>query len=248
MKLTTFILLFFIVQFSIAQTDSTAYYTEDTIIPQEEFPHYLGINISPLITSVVGGSSKDMKLSATYKYNLGEKNLRTSVNYITQANPLPFDYYKVTNTNDTSYDARFYASEYRTFDIRLGFEELKGYRFSRLHIGADLIFGYGEYNKSYYSRSYQVDSSGTYHLNEDIPVFNEGYSRGSYFDIGLDISFGFDWFMSEQFLFTFQLTPQFNYFILTNSDEDDSINQLAKPTNFPEFKVGLFDVYLTYKF
>jgi hypothetical protein len=230
-----------------AEVDSTKYY-EDTVIPQEEFPHYIGINITPLVTSIVGNSSKDVKLSAMYKYNLGEKNLRTSINYLTLANELPFDYYRVNNTTDTSYDARFFANKYKTFDVRFGFEELKGYRFSRLHIGADIIFGYGEYEQEYFSRNYQMDSSQFYSLNSDIPVFDEGFTRSTYFDIGLDISFGFDWFLSEHFLFTFQLTPQFNYFILTNSEVNDPLDQLADPKNFPEFKIGLFDAYLTYKF
>jgi hypothetical protein len=248
MRLIAFTLLLLLAQLTVAQADTTSYYGEDTIIPQEEFPHYIGINITPLVSSIIGGNNKDIKLSATYKYNLGEKNLRTSLNYVTQSNPVPFDYYQVSNTSDTSYDARFFGSNYRTFDIRFGFEELKGYRFSRLHIGADLILGYGEYNQSYYSRNYQLDSSGTYELNSDIPVFDEGFTNGSYFDVGIDVSFGFDWFMSEHFLFTFQLTPQFNYFILTDSKIEDSNNRLTSPANFPEFKIGLFDVYMTYKF
>jgi hypothetical protein len=247
LKFALIILFFSLTCSLLAQVDSTKYY-EDTVIPQEEFPHYVGLNITPLVTSIVGGDSKDIKISAMYKYNLGEKNLRTSVNYLTLSNELPFDYYRVENTTDTSYDARFFSSRYKTYDIRFGFEELKGYRFSRLHIGADLILGYGEYKQSYFSRTYHVDSSGTYSLNSDIPVFGEGSVTGNYFDIGLDISFGFDWFMSEHFLFTFQLTPQFNYFILMDSEINDPLDQFADPTNFPEFKIGLFDVYLTYKF
>ena len=247
MKFLAFIPLLLISNLIFGQSDSTQYY-DDTIIPQEEYPHYVGVNITPLITSIVGNDSKDIKLSAFYKYNLGEKNLRTSFNYLTLSNEVPFDYYKVENTTDTSYNARFFSNRYKSFDVRFGFEELRGYRFSRLHIGADLILGYAEYNHKYYSRNYQIDSSGTYSLNSDIPVFGEGSTTGNYFDIGLDISFGFDWFMSEQFLFTFQLTPQFNYLILIDSQINDPLNQLSEPANFPEFKIGLFDVYLTYKF
>lgn len=247
MKLVLVIPLILLAQLSIAQADSTKYYGDDTIIPQEEFPHYIGVNFTPLMTSIIGGNNKDIKLAATYKYNLGEKNLRTSVNFITQSSPQPFDYYKVNNTTDTSYDARFFSSDYRTFDIRFGFEELKGYRSSRLHIGADLILGYGEYSRDYYSRNYQLDSSKNYTLNNDIPVFDEGFAKGGYVDIGLDISFGFDWFMSEHVLFTFQLTPQFNYFILTDSNVNDPLDNLPAPINFPEFKIGLFDVFLIYK-
>ena len=233
---------------SFAQIDSTAYYTNDTIIPQEEFPHYLGLNITPLVTSIVGNDSKDIKLSAIYKYNLGEKNLRVSINNVTQSNILPFNYFKIVNSTDTSYDARFFNNSYKTFDIRFGFEELKGYRFSRLHVGADVIIGYGEYNQSYFSRNYLKDSSNTYRLNGDIPTFDIGRTEGKYLDLGLDVSFGFDWFMSDHFLFTFQLTPQFNYFILTSSILEDPLEELPEPKNFPEFKIGLFDVYLVYKF
>ena len=231
-----------------AQADTTAYYSDDTIIPQEEFPHYLGINATPMITSIVGNDDKDIKISAIYKYNKGDKNFRTSVNYITQSHYLPYDSYNVASSTDTSYNARFFSSNYKTFDVRLGIEELRGYRFSRLHIGADLILGYGEYNSSHFSKTFQLDSAGNYYLDSNIEAFDKGNTHGQYFDIGIDISFGFDWFMSDHFLFTFQLTPQLNYFILNNGYKNDPVDVLESPKNFPEFKIGFFDVYLVYKF
>jgi hypothetical protein len=242
------ILLIIVSLNTFSQTDSTDYFGEDSIIPVEEFPNYVGFNISPLVGSIISQNDRNVKLTASYKRNFGDKNLRTSFNYITKSHYLPFDNYKIVNTTDSSYDVRFFTTNHRTFDIRLGFEELRGYRFSRLHVGADLIVGYGEYDFGYFSRNYQVDSSGTYRYNSDLDVFDAGLNEGKYLDLGLDISFGFDWFMSDQFLFTFQLTPQLNYYILTNSKINDPLDQLEKPKNIPEFNIGFFDVYLYYKF
>lgn len=248
MRGTAIILGFLFIHWGFAQTDSLSYIQEDSIIPVEEFPNYFGINVTPMITTIVGNNNKDIKLAAVYKRNFGDKNLRVSLNYITVSNPLPYDSYKIASTTDSSYDARYFSNQYKTFDARFGFEELRGNRFSRLHVGADLIIGYGKYNHQYYSKTHYLDSASNFTIDKTLPAFDEGSSQGEYIDLGVDISFGFDWFMSDQFLFTFQITPQFNYFILNSKSINDPLSQLPAPNNFADFKIGFFDVFLIHKF
>ena len=42
-------------------------------------------------------------------------------------------------TTDTSIFYRYFNSDYEYYDFRLGFEELRSYSTSRVHIGVDLI-------------------------------------------------------------------------------------------------------------
>lgn len=62
------------------QNDSTDYAINDSLY-FEENPNYLGINVSPLVTSIVGDYDKDVKFTMIYKRNIGYKNLRFSLNH-----------------------------------------------------------------------------------------------------------------------------------------------------------------------
>lgn len=230
------------------QTDSADYAINDSLY-FEENPNYLGINISPLVTSIVGDYDKDVKFCMVYKRNIGYKNLRFSLNHHRTVNQLPYNTYEVINTTDSSYDATFYSSDYKSVDVRFGFEELKGYRHARLHIGADLILGYATYSEKYFTKTLYQDSSGHYKVSGTNNInINDGNANGQYFNLGVDVSLGFDWFLSDDFLFTFQITPQFNYNILTSGKRDDDNNILGDPKDFADFKLTYFDVFLVYKF
>lgn len=230
-----------------SQQDSTDYAVTDSMY-FEERPNYIGFNISPLISGIVGDYNKDVKFTAVYKRNIGYKNLRFSFNHHRTVNRYPYDSYDVVNTTDTSYDARFFSSNYRSLDLRFGIEELKGYRHARLHIGADVIVGYASYREDYFTETLVLDSGGNYRLPEESITGPTGYGDGDYINLGVDVSFGFDWFLSQDFLFTFQMTPQFNYNILLDGIKEDDLNVLGVPRNFADFKLTYFDVMLIYKF
>ena len=58
-----------------------------------------------------------------------------------------------------------------------------------------------------------------------------------------------DIFLSESFLLTIQLTPQFNYYIYSKDKLiDDPLNEYVQFGNFADFKLGYLDVQLIYKF
>jgi hypothetical protein len=230
-----------------AQSDSTEYAIEDSLY-YEDRPNYVGFNISPLIAGIVGDYNKDVKFTMVYKRNIGYKNLRMSLNHHRTVNRFPYNSYEVISTTDTSYDARFYANDYKSYDLRFGVEELKGYRHARLHIGADVIVGYATYGENYFTETLVLDSAGNYLIDEDIETGATGYADGSYLNLGVDVSFGFDWFLSDDFLFTFQMTPQFNYNIKLDGVKEDDLNVLGEPRNFADFKLTYFDVMLIYKF
>ena len=80
-------------------------------------------------------------------------------------------------------------------------------------------------------------------------MLSNGQRISNYFVSGLDVSFGMDVFLSESFLVTFQLTPQFNYYIF-RSDEliDDPLEEYIQHGSYADFKLGYFDIQLIYKF
>ena len=202
-----------------ANSDSLDYAIDSNYL--EDKRNYVGANISPFFTSVIGASNKDIKISFLYKRNLGTKNLRSSFNVITQVNQFPYQSSQIIGVSDSSYTSRNYRNAYKTYDLRIGFEELKGYQFSRLHIGADFLVGLARYNNSYNETTLVLDSTMNF-----VPLSgvanNEGMMDIQYLTLGLDVSFGFDWFLSDDFLFTFQLTPQFNYFLPTSFNKTDT--------------------------
>lgn len=242
-----FALLLIAVNFGIAQADTSDYAIDDTLY-FEDRPNYLGFNISPLIAGIVGDYNKDVKFTAVYKRNIGFKNLRFSLNHHRTVNQYPYESYDVISTTDTSYDARFYGNNYRSYDVRFGLEELKGYRHARLHIGADIIAGYATYQEFYFTETLVKDSLGRYRVPTEHIGGPSGSSSGDYLNLGVDVSIGFDWFLSDEFLFTFQMTPQFNYNILLNGTLSDDNDILGAPSNFADFNLAYFDVMLIYKF
>lgn len=230
-----------------AQSDSTQYAIDDSLY-FEDRPNYIGFNLSPLVSGIVGGYNKDVKFSVIYKRNFGFKNLRFSLNHHRTVNRYPYNSYDVISTTDTSYDARFFAHNYQSYDLRIGIEELRGYRHARLHIGADIIIGYADNEEEYFTETMVQDSSGNYKIPSAHVPGPSGSKHGNYLNIGVDVSFGFDWFLSDDFLFTFQMTPQFNYNILMEGTTQDDLNVLTAPKNFADFKLTYFDVILIYKF
>lgn len=234
-------------KFAKAQVDSAQYEIDDSTY-FEDRPNYIGFNLSPLVTGIVGDYNKDVKFTLIYKRNIGYKNLRFSLNHLRTVHPYPYNSYKVISTTDTSYYARFNTHDYQSIDVRMGIEELRGYRHARLHIGADVILGYASYGESYYDKNVVMDSAGVYRIEDTDFNTPTGYTDGTYFNFGVDVSFGFDWFLSDDFLFTFQITPQFNYNFKIDGTKSDDLNVLPDPRNFADFKLTYFDVMLVYKF
>ena len=79
----------------------------------------------------------------------------------------------------------------------------------------------------------------------------DGNFNCNYFVTGVDLSFGMDLFLKESFLVTLQLTPQFNYLIVNSKSisVDDPLERFVNyGRNYADFKIGYFDILLTYKF
>ncbi len=254
MKIKSSLIAFFFVlsQWSFGQADSTTTDSEfEEVVDSAYFesrPNYIGVNLTPFFTSIMGRQNNDIKMNFIYKRNLGDKNLRFSANYSTISNKSRYNYYSVVGTSDTSYTARFFTDHYKNFDVRFGFEELKGYQYSRLHIGADILLGGGLYEYKYFVNKFDLDSNQVYRLNENVNTQQEGKISGNYFNMGVSVSFGFDWFISEDFLFTFQLTPQFTYHLLNSTTLEDNHGIYSSLNSFTDFKLGYFDVMMFYRF
>ena len=226
----------------------------------EQYRNYFGSNITPLLSGVVSGKDNfNVKVNLSYKRNLGEKNLRFSMNYLTEGNVFPYDYYSIQSTTDTSLHNRYFDNSYEHYDFRFGFEELRGYGGARVHVGVDAIIGFGNNSSIYFDRTYLKDTTGAYILTNDVssnnfqysinggPVYN-GYHFIDYLITGIDVSFGFDWLLNDRFMFTFQVVPQFNYYIFLNEKFGDQHMEYQSATNYADFKLGYFDLMLYYRF
>ena len=79
----------------------------------------------------------------------------------------------------------------------------------------------------------------------------DGNFNCNYFVTGVDLSFGMDLFLKESFFGYLQLTPQFNYLILNSKSisVDDPLDRFVNyGRDYADFKIGYFDILLTYKF
>ena len=244
-----------IIPFLTTAQDSTYVVIEDTnVYLHESERNYLGINLSPMVAGLLTNQNEhNIKLSALYKRNFGDFNMRISFNYLENISNSDHDFNMPVLTTDTSIFYRYFNTDYDYFDMRFGIEELRSFSSTRVHIGLDAIFGFGQQISNYFHRSYVLDSSGYYLSNSDFQnhplMLSNGKKISNYFVSGLDVSFGMDVFLSESFLVTFQLTPQFNYYIF-RSDEliDDPLDEYIQYGSYADFKLGYFDIQLIYKF
>lgn len=222
-------------------------------IKKESFPNYIGLNITPLVSGVINTRNNyNIKLSALYKRNFGYKNLRISFNHLTEGSSPSYDFNIPVQSNDTSIWFRYFNAKYSYSDFRIGFEELRGYGGTRVHVGLDAIVGYGSQRSNYFHQLLSIDSSLNYKLvvepNDQLSLAT-GLRVNNYLVTGLDVSFGLDWVMNESFIMTFQITPQFNYYIFINEQEKvDPYDEYIKSTDYADFKLGYFDINLIYKF
>ena len=213
--------------------------------------NYLGFNCSPIISIFLNNNSfQNLKFNSVYKRNYGKFNTRFSINFLKD---FQNDFiYSPSASSDTSITYRLSNSSYNHFDIRFGFEQLRYLSFSRFHLGLDIILGYGKQFSTYNHSLLLKDSLGNYvsTINSLINNMNGNFNC-NYFNTGIDLSFGIDLFFNESFLVTFQLTPQFNYLFVNSksiSVEDPLEKYLYYGLNYADFKIGYFDILLTYKF
>ena len=54
---------------------------------------------------------------------------------------------------------------------------------------------------------------------------------------GVDVSFGFDWVLNDRFMFTFQVVPQFNYYIFLKESFQDPYGEYHSAVNYADFKL-----------
>ena len=213
--------------------------------------NYIGFNCSPIISVFLNNNSfQSLKVNSIYKKNFGKLNTRISFNYLTN---FQNDFiYSPLASSDTSITYRYSNYSHNHFDLRFGIEQLRYLSFSRFHLGLDIIVGYGKQISTYNHSLLLKDSIGNY-----IPTINnlinkmDGNFNCNYFVTGLDISFGMDLFLSESIVLIFQLTPQFNYLIVNSKSisVDDPLERFVNyGRSYPDFKIGYFDILLTYKF
>tara|TARA_B100001287_G_scaffold265229_1_gene257924 strand:- start:3345 stop:4112 length:768 start_codon:yes stop_codon:yes gene_type:complete len=222
-------------------------------VNKESSPNYIGVNVAPLVSGVINTKNNyNIKLSALYKRNFGYKNLRISLNHLTEGSISSYDYNIPIKSNDTSIWFRYFNDNYTYSDFRIGFEELRGYSETRVHIGIDAIIGYGSRSSNYFHNILSIDSSSFYSAinnSNDILANATGTRTNNYLVTGIDISFGLDWVMNEVFMMTFQITPQFNYFIFLNEKmKIDPYSEYVTSTDYADFKLGYFDINLIYRF
>jgi len=232
----------------VTRAQDSLFFEESDSIFFEERRNYLGVNLSPLFTSSFGRENRNAKMSVVYKRNKGYRNIRFSANYMTLANKTSFYAFRTIGSSDSSITNRYYESDYKTGDIRIGFEEIKGGGAGRFHIGADIILGYAQFYSEYRQNELLVDSIGVYRLDNDVEPIYTGSHSSDYFITGIDVSFGFDWFLDDVFMITLQLTPQFNYYLAISEKLADQYKQYNPIENFVDFDLGYFDVMLVYKF
>ena len=91
--------------------------------------------------------------------------MRLSMNYLTEGNVFPYDYFIPQETTDTTLTNRYFDNSYNHYDFRFGFEELRGYSGARVHVGVDAIIGFGNNLSRYFDKVYEIDSSGIYMIN-----------------------------------------------------------------------------------
>jgi len=209
--------------------------------------NYLGANISPLFTNAFGGANRNVKANVIYKRNFGDKNLRASFNYINIANKTPYLTFRTIESTDSTITNRYYDNWYKQYDVRIGFEEIKGNNWSRFHIGGDVILGYMQSYDNYSDYILQKDTSGIYRILNDEPEFT-AYHDSYFFTAGVDVSFGFDWFLSEELAITFQITPQFNFYFLNKETLADQNQEYSSSLNYADFNLNYFDIMLFLKF
>ena len=232
----------------VTRAQDSLFFEESDSIFFEERRNYLGVNLSPLFTSSFGRENRNAKMSVVYKRNKGYRNIRFSANYMTLANKTSFYAFRTIESSDSSITNRYYQSDYKTGDIRIGFEEIKGGGAGRFHIGADIILGYGQFYSEYRQNELMIDSIGVYRLDNNVEPIYTGSHSSDYFLTGIDVSFGFDWFLDEVFMVTLQLTPQFNYYLAISEKLADQFKQYNPIDNFIDFDLGCLDVMLVYKF
>jgi hypothetical protein len=112
----------------------------------------------------------------------------------------------------------------------------------------DAIFGYGTNNSNYFERTLIKDSLGMYNDILDFSSNYEGSHNIDYLITGIDVSFGIDWVLNEQFIFTFQVTPQFNYYIFIKEQIRDKYNSYISADDYADFNLGYIDLMLYYRF
>jgi hypothetical protein len=116
----------------------------------------------------------------------------------------------------------------------------------------DGILGFGTQTSNYGHQLYIKDTTASYsQFSNNLINNNLGNISYDYLIAGFDISFGMDLFLSKSIILTFQLTPQFNYCIVNKNSIEfrDPIGEYKNPgINFADFKIGYFDILLTYKF
>lgn len=215
--------------------------------------NYIGINLSPLFNVFTNNDPiEKAKISFIYKKNFGTLNARFSFNYLRDPTKNVFDYYYPTSSSDSTITYRYLFSDYNHYDFRFGFEKLRYLSSSRFHVGMDGILGFGTQTSNYGHQFYMKDSTASYlQFSNNSLNNNLGNIRYHYLIAGFDMSFGMDLFLSESILLTFQLTPQFNYFMVNkNSIEiiDPTGEYKNHGINYADFKIGYFDLLLTYKF
>ena len=226
-------------------TSDSLNYTDSVYF--ENNRNYVGTNMSPLFTNAFGSQNRNVKYNIIYKRNYGDKNLRTSFNYINIANQTKFVNYRTISSTSTSIKNRYYSSWYKEYDLRFGFEEIKGRNWSRFHIGADLILGYMQSHREYNDYTLIKDTTGYYHSNGTTPDFT-AYHDSYYYTAGLDVSLGFDWFLSSDVAITFQITPQFNYYFINKETLSDPNKEYTPSSNFANFTLNYFDIMIFIKF
>jgi hypothetical protein len=110
----------------------------------------------------------------------------------------------------------------------------------------------GSQKSNYFHKLLSIDPSSIYRPLEnttDSLANSIGYRTNNYLVTGVDISFWLYWVINYWFILTFQITPQFNYYIFLDEKEFlDPHQEYVESTDYADFKLGYFDINLIYRF
>jgi len=213
--------------------------------------HTIGIGIAAGTPFKIAGHQPYEKYSLQFRKCIGFGIMKINANYVKNPHdPWHSDNLKIKRwtTDSTKIEHRFSQSAYRA-DLRIGLDKDVGNQDLRILIGLDFIAGMmsrkNTISDTYYEQTWvtadsewqQVERSGAY----------ESYDI-DYLKMGIDLTVGFEFQLTDNFNLTAQWAPEWNYYKqLTDREEPEIYIHNLSEDRWGDINL-FFDVYLSYKF
>ncbi|MFH1321871.1 MAG: hypothetical protein ABII90_14625 [Bacteroidota bacterium] len=125
----------------------------------------IGVNIAPVLVTMLGGEHSYPEFSLLYKRSLIDLAYRIGLSY--KSDYLPYDQYthfgySAISSNDSIVISQYALHDITTYRLNLGVERIRGdYKFQRFY-GVDLMFFYLDNYYSTYIDSLEKDTTSYY--------------------------------------------------------------------------------------